>query len=216
MKRVAILVISMIVVFSVMFIIAEQMGYADGKQFEAWANALESTSKGKVMVAVAVVGLLLVDIVLPIPSSVVMAVSGRILGFGLGMTASFVGAMASAWVGYYACYYGGQRAFQWMIGDADIEKVRAWFEKYGVYAIVLSRSVPMLTEVLSCLAGLTKVSPRTFSLAAILGTLPVCFVYSFFGSANMFLAATVAVVIPALGWGVVRLIKRDAPGEENE
>ena len=213
MKRLVITIFSMFAVFSVMFVIADRMGYADGKQFEAWANELQHSTKGRVIVAVAVIGLLLVDIVLPVPSSVVMAVSGRLLGFALGGTVSFIGAMAAAWLGYYACYFGGRRAFQRMIGEADTEKVKAWFEKYGVYAIVLSRSVPMLTEVLSCLAGLTRVSQRTFAIAAILGTLPVCFVYSYFGSADMLLAATVAVVIPAMGWIVVRLIKRD--GAEN-
>jgi uncharacterized membrane protein YdjX (TVP38/TMEM64 family) len=88
----------------------------------------------------------------------------------------------------------------------------AWFKKYGVYAIIISRPIPMLTEILSCTAGLYHFPVRSFLAASVLGTLPICFVYSYFGNqgsiTNPWPLVCVAVVVPALGWLVAYFIKR--------
>jgi uncharacterized membrane protein YdjX (TVP38/TMEM64 family) len=141
-----------------------------------------------------------------------MTLSGKFLGFLLGSVVAFTGAMLAAWIGFFACRIGGKKLFIRLIGEKDISRFRTWFEKYGIFAIILSRPVPMLTEILSCLAGLSQVSPLTFTLAAICGTLPICFVYSYFGHIssifNPWPAVWVALAIPALGWGVIRFLNR--------
>ncbi|MHC4885625.1 MAG: TVP38/TMEM64 family protein, partial [Planctomycetota bacterium] len=173
---------------------------------------LRSSSTGRLITAAAVVGLLVVDILLPIPSSIVMALSGKLLGCLLGGTVAFVGAMAAALIGFFACRWGGHRVFDRLVGEADSTRVRVWFERWGVYAIVISRPVPMLTEILSCLAGLSSVPPRTFCLASLLGTLPVAFVYGYVGSrgsiADPLPAILVSLLVPAAGWFVTRRIKK--------
>ena len=164
------------------------------------------------------IGLLTIDLLLPVPSSIVMALSGKLLGTWWGGAASFAGAMLAAAIGYGACRRWGESAFRRLIGGADRERVRAWFQRYGVYAIILSRPVPMLTEILSCLAGLSAMRARTFFGAAVLGTLPICFVYSYVGSRGSLTdpwpAIWIALAIPAAGWLLVRWLKLDRPAEE--
>ncbi len=211
MKRFLFLAACLLVVFASLYVLAERLGYADGAFLVARFEALQASPGGRVWVAVAIAGLLAVDLVLPVPSSVLMTFSGAVLGVGLGTAVSLAGAMLSAALGFGACRWGGQRAFRGLMGAQDLTRVNVWFQAYGVYAIVLSRPVPMLTEILSCLAGLTDLPGRTFFLAVVLGTLPVCLVYAYAGSisspANPWPAVLIALLVPAAGWVAVRRIK---------
>lgn len=211
MKRVALTVVGMVIFLALLFVLGESLGYTSEETVRGFIEQLNSSSGGRVMAAAAIIGLLVVDIVLPVPSSVVMTLSGAILGFWTGGIVSLTGAMLAAFIGFFGCRWGGRRVFARMVGEQDIEKVRAWFEDYGVVAIILSRPVPMLTEILSCLAGLSNVKPVTFTLAAVLGTVPVCLVFSWFGSMRsngLMPAVWVSVTIPAIGWVFTRWVKR--------
>ncbi len=212
MKRLAMIVIGMILFFSLLFVIGEKMGMMNEAYIQGKIVALQESRGGQAMVTATIIGLLVVDILLPVPSSIVMALSGKLLGAWIGGTVAFVGAMAAAWIGFFACRFGGDKMFKRIVGGSDSEKVRAWFEEYGVIAIILSRPVPMLTEILSCLAGLSHVSVLTFSLATILGTLPICFVYSYVGAqgdlTDPWPAIWISIAIPAVGWFFARWVKR--------
>ena len=215
MKRLVLIVIGLVLFFSALFVVGEQMGWMEEAFVNEKINAVQSSTGGQVAVSGAVVGLLVVDILLPIPSSVVMVLSGKLLGAFLGGLISFIGAMLAAAIGYYACRLGGQRAFERIVGKAETETIRAWFERYGVYAIIISRPIPMLTEILSCLAGMSRFSARTFFSAAVLGTLPICFVYSIAGSlgsqTGIGIALAVSLGVPAVGWLITQRIKGSTP-----
>lgn len=194
----------MLVFFSVSFMIAEEMGWMSPDFIKPKLEAARESTGGIAAAFGLIVLLLIVDILLPIPSSVVMMLSGFLLGPWLGGVASFTGAMAAAWIGFFGCRYGGAAFFTRIVGKDDISKVEHWFNDYGIAAIIISRPVPMLTEILSCLAGLSKVNVWRFTLASIVGTLPICIVYSYFGSKGTLTdpwpAVWVAVLIPAVGW----------------
>jgi uncharacterized membrane protein YdjX (TVP38/TMEM64 family) len=143
-----------------------------------------------------------------VPASVLMALSGSYFGVWLGAALSFIGAMASAGIGYGLCRWGGQSAFTRFVGEAEGREAKAWFERYGVYAIILSRPVPMLTEILSCLAGVSGMDPRVFFAACVCGTLPVCLVYAFLGAQGAVWAVWASLGLPALAWLVAMLAFR--------
>ncbi len=216
MKRVALIVIAMVVVLSILFVVGEQRGWMEESLIERRITEVRDSAGGRAGVAGAVIGLLVVDILLPIPSSIVMVLSGKFLGSIPGGAAAFIGAMLAAAIGFYACRFGGQRVFLRLVGTEDTARLSDWFERYGVYAIIVSRPIPMLTEILSCLAGMSKMSAKTFFGAAVLGTLPICFVYSFCGSrgsvTDMRPAVAVALLIPAIGWLIARRIKSPQSG----
>jgi uncharacterized membrane protein YdjX (TVP38/TMEM64 family) len=218
MKRIWLTVVAMLVFCSALFVAAEQAGWLAPAVTEQFLARLHASPRGQVGVALAVAGLLAVDVLLPIPSSLVMALAGKLLGPVTGGLAACLGAGLSAAIGYGACRWGGERAFRRLVGDRDTARLRAWFERYGVYAIVLSRPVPMLTEILSCLAGLAAMPVRPFALAAALGTVPICFVYSYVGSRgdlrDPWPAIWIALVIPALGWLFVRRLHRPPTAPE--
>jgi membrane protein DedA with SNARE-associated domain len=96
--------------------------------------------------------------------------------------------------------------------------VEHWFEDYGIAAIIISRPVPMLTEILSCLAGLSRVNVSSFTVASIAGTLPICIIYAYVGhlygleglesKEGIVPMIWVTIAIPAAGWLFTHWVKK--------
>ena len=127
--------------------------------------------------------LLALDVVLPIPSSLI----GVMLGGRLGLAPGFVCCLSGLVMGHYAGYWLGRLAPErWA---ARIPSAPSWL---GVF---LSRSVPVLAEALAVAAGATRMPFRQFALAALLGNAIYAAV----------LAATGAALLPG-GWYLTALI----------
>lgn len=212
MKRFFLLAGLLLVLFAGLFIWFEQSGWMTASGIERWIEVLRGSRWGIAAVTGGVLLLLLIDVVLPVPSSVVMTVSGALLGVWGGTIAAFLGATGAAMTAFWACRVGGRRTFERLVGGDDTNRIRRWFEEYGVIAVVLSRPVPMLTEILSCLGGLSRMRSSVFFAATVLGTLPVCLVYAAAGAygtvTNPWPALLVALGIPAAGWAGLRWAKQ--------
>jgi 3-dehydroquinate synthase len=222
-KKLIVIALAMLLLFSALFILAEQAGYTDPEYMTGLVQRVQDAPGGTAAVAGLIVVLLAVDLLLPVPSSVVMTLSGTFLGPWLGTLVSFAGAMAAALAGFYACRAGGRTAFEHLVSQQEEDRITEWFRRRGTVAIILSRPVPMLTEILSCLAGLSELPGRTFIAAAALGTLPVCAVYAWAGSrwqiGNPWPAVWISLLVPAAGWLVARRLRNQddeqtgAPGQ---
>lgn len=164
--------------------------------------------------AIVILWLLLAgDLFLPVPSSVVMTLCGAVCGFFGGFLVSLSAAVFSAGLGYGLCRWKGRGMFRRLIHtEAESRHAEAWIERYGAWGVVLSRGIPMLTEVISCLCGLAGMPPRRFIGLTLLGTVPVCAVYAYAGSRNEILgfgaALLAAFVIPGIGFAVLHLSQR--------
>lgn len=208
-KRVAAIVIGMVAVLALLFVAAESAGWMDPGRFRRLLESVHASPAGRVAVAAVIGGLLAADLVLPVPSSVLMTLSGVFLGTAAGTAVSFAGSMASALMGFGLCRRFGHAAFRRFAGDADADRVARFLRDYGVWGILLSRSVPMLTEVVSCVAGLSDIPFRTFAGLVAAGTLPVCAVYAWAGTratdpSGLGWAVLIAFVLPAGGFALVR------------
>lgn len=206
--------VSLVVIFTISFILAESFGWMDQRLVSGWLESIRNSQGGSPAVALVIFALLFGDLVLPVPSSVVMTLSGYLLGFPVGAAVTFAGSMASAILGFGLCRAFGRRAFVRLAGAGDTSRVERFMRRYGEWGIVLSRSVPMLTEVVSCLSGLSGMRFPRFVLLSIAGSLPICLVYAWAGStsgaapAGIGWAILLAFVIPGVGFGLVRLMTR--------
>ncbi|MFG0318653.1 MAG: VTT domain-containing protein, partial [Planctomycetota bacterium JB042] len=158
--------LSLVTLLTVTFLAAEALGLTDESLFRDRLLSLADREHGPALAASTIAGLLAADLVLPVPSSVLMTLAGFLCGVMLGAAASFAGAMASAWIGFFACRRFGRGAFRRLVGERDVEPLRRFVDRYGAWAILLSRPVPMLTEVTSCVAGLAGMAPSRFSWLA--------------------------------------------------
>lgn len=212
MKRFIAIAAVLFVLFTVSFLVAEHFGFTDEQYVLRQMTALRTDSGNSIVVGLVIWGLLAADLFLPVPSSVVMTLSGYFLGAWVGAGVSFAGAMFSALLGFGLCRRYGQKALARLAGEKDTERVAGFLETYGAWAIILSRSVPMLTEIMSCLAGLSLMSPLRFTLLSAAGTLPVCIVYAWAGAGSgkmsfgLGWAVVVAFALPAAGFGMMKLM----------
>jgi uncharacterized membrane protein YdjX (TVP38/TMEM64 family) len=160
---------------------------------------------------VATVCLLVSDIFLPVPSTAVISAAGFLYGAVAG---GILGALGSYLSGMLA--YGLSRAFglalAGRVADAgELAANESLFERRGPWLIVLSRWLPLLTEVSCCLAGLAKMRFSTFSIALACGCIPVGFCFAAIGHAGTerpVLAVTLSIFAPAVLWLLTHALKR--------
>lgn len=150
---------------------------AAGITLDGWLKSRDSTFT----LALVSVLLLGVDVVLPVPSSVVMLSNGVLFGFAFGGGLSVVGGLLSAAAGYWIGRKG-QRLAQRFSTPTDQQRARGFLEKYGYLAVVISRPVPILAESVALLSGTLPLNFRKVLASALLGLLPVAFIYSFAGA----------------------------------
>jgi uncharacterized membrane protein YdjX (TVP38/TMEM64 family) len=191
--------------FALGFLFAERAGWTDEVWMSEHLVALSSHPGGLIGLAAVMIALLTLDLFLPMPSSVVMVLAGAVFGLHVGWMITLTGAMGSALLGFFICRYWGKPAFDRVVGQVDAERITRFFERHGLWAILLSRSVPMLTEIISCLAGLSAMRFRLFLIASLAGTWPLCVVYAWAGhraldESAVGWAVLLAFVLPALGF----------------
>jgi hypothetical protein len=91
------------------------------------------------------VALLLADAVLPVPSSLVMIAHGAAFGVALGTLLSVIGSTGAALVGFGLGRRGGPLLDRFS-SPRERSTADRLLKRWGVLAIVLTRSVPLLAE----------------------------------------------------------------------
>lgn len=157
--------------------------------------------------------LLIGDLFLPIPATVVMAALGFIYGPFLGGIISVIGSFLSGALAYGLCRSAGPKGAKWLLGEKDLEKGRKLFNKMGGWIVALSRWLPVFPEVISSLAGLSQMKSSTFFLALACGSIPLGFVFAYIGAMGVeypALSLILSAALPPLLWlGVSYLFRKD-------
>ena len=160
------------------------------------------------------IGLLVVDLVLPVPATGVMAALGSVYGPVLGALVGATGSALAGLLGYGLARLGGRRAGRWLASPDELARFQRFFDRWGGVAIILSRILPILPEVVAVLAGLARMRLRRFVPALLLGTVPTAVLFAWLGHASRAKPAwgmVVAVVVPLLLWPLfLHLVGRDA------
>lgn len=156
------------------------------------------------------VGLLIADVVLPVPSSLVMLLHGAVFGAVVGAALSLAGS-----VGAFAAGFGlgrrGAEVVGRVVGDDERRRADRLLRRWGVLAIIVSRPVPMLAETTAIVAGTSSLPWGPALAAAVVGALPGAVLYAVAGAAAASFAtgAVVFGVVLALGAAVALLARAD-------
>lgn len=145
--------------------------------------------------AAVLVTLLAVDLFLPIPSSLVMVLSGAAFGTVAGAALSLVGSIGGEWLGFELVRRYGVNASRRLVGDDELERVRQLMARHGMAAVVVSRALPVIMETMSVVAGLSSMSRWSFLGASLLGTVPITLAYAYAGAASRSVGNLVPAVI---------------------
>ncbi len=189
--------------------------------FAIWGGEFTAWFTGEAAVAwirgwgpwgsLAVVGLLVSDLVLPIPATPVMSAAGFLYGTVVGGLVSAAGSFAAGMTGYGLCRAFGRGIAHRLAGKDELTLHETLFQRSGPWLVAASRWMPLLPEVVSCLAGLTRMPLRVFAVSLACGALPMGFVYAAIGAAgqeNPALAIGLSALVPPVLWLLVRPLLR--------
>ena len=155
------------------------------------------------------IGLLVSDIFLPVPGTLVMSALGYVYGSVMGGFFATLGSFISGALAYWICRSFGQKGAIRILGQSGFEKGHATFNRVGAWMVVLSRWLPVFPEVISCMAGLNQMSPIKFHLALLSSAVPMGFIYAAIGQAgleNPTLALVLSAGLPPLIWIIINPI----------
>lgn len=130
-----------------------------------------------------VIILLFADLFIAIPTMTVIILAGYFLGFQVAAFFTFVGLASAAFTGYLISHKWGDKLLRKISKDPQqITDMQHTFSQHGILLLVLSRAMPILPEVSSCLAGASKMPLSKFLLGWSLGSIPYLFIVTYAGS----------------------------------
>ena len=187
--------IVLLMVILVPFILFEE-------QFNAIADGVLRGAVSPWYSATAIAVLLASDVFLPIPSSILAAASGVVLGFAWGAITVWIGMTASCFLGY-AFGARAARAAGRFVGDAGMARASSLAARYGDYALVLCRPIPVLAEASVIFAGIVKRPFGRFLSMTTWSNAGIALGYAAIGAYSMrvdsfLLAFLGALVVPAV------------------
>ena len=168
------------------------------EDMEAYIENMIAVSKTNKQEYIWISGLFLSsDILLPVPSSIIMYANGLVLGTLWGTLLSMFCALISSCVGYILGILSAKT-----LRSSKREEATNILNKYGAVGIIISRGVPILSESISYTAGFMKMKFRNFFWLNVIGYLPITLLYAYFGSLgsdlNIFLYCFAASLIISL------------------
>ncbi|MEN8717573.1 MAG: VTT domain-containing protein [Sulfurovum sp.] len=126
---------------------------------------------------------LFIDLFIAVPTMTIIILAGYFIGFELAVLYTFIGLLSASMTGYFLSKKYGNKVLDKLSSNEEQKtQMTELFNKHGVLVIVLSRAVPMLPEISSCLAGTCKMSLKRFIFAWSLGTIPYISVITYAGS----------------------------------
>ena len=155
------------------------------------------------------------DLVLPVPQTAVIAALGILYGTVGGGLVGSVGLISVGLFGYALTRRYGRGAVRRLVGERALGRVESVFERGGVWAIVLTRSLPYsIPEAVVCAAGLARMRPSRLLAALCLGSVPTAFAFAAIGAGwaeepALALALSYALPIPLVPLTLALLRRRD-------
>ncbi len=204
MKRLALIFLILAILVLVPFLLL-------GDRIETWMsmdNTVATLRSTGAWAWAAGIGLLVVDLFLPILGTVVMSALGLIYGPIVGGALASIGSMASGLLAYGLCRSLGRGIAEKIAGPKGLaEGERLFAGELGGWTIALSRWMPLLPEIMTCMAGLSRMPLRRFVVALGCGSVPLGFTFAAIGAAGVerpLLTLILSACLPPLIWLVLR------------
>lgn len=204
MKRVWVLIGSVALAIILSKVVMEKVF---GIQLEPLAARwMAGAGGGSALVLIALLG---ADLFLPIPSSLIMVLSGAAFGVMWGSLLSLAGSIGGEWLGFELVRRYRRQAAEKIVGDEELERLARVFDRHGMSVVVVTRALPVIMETMSVVAGLSQMSRSSFLVASLIGTAPIVVVYAYAGAVSrqtgsLVPAFVMLLAVAAFGWVLYR------------
>ncbi|HEU0165916.1 MAG TPA: VTT domain-containing protein [Thermomicrobiales bacterium] len=167
------------------------------------SNHLE---KGGFGAAALGVGLLIVDVVLPVPSSLVMTAQGALFGIVVGTILSMIGSIGAAMVGYGIGRKSTRLIARFVTPEEQAQSNRL-INRWGPLALIVTRPVPVLAETTAIMAGTSSLTWRQVLIGVTIGAFPASLIYAIAGAyatsvASGLLVFVLVIVLAGAFWAI--------------
>ncbi len=186
MKRYGLLTAAMMAIFLGLFLAVEALGIPILTDPEPWL------AEGGAAAAAVGIGLLVGDVVLPVPATLVMIAHGALFGVGVGTLVSLAGGLGAGLLGFFLGRRGGPLLAR-LISREERRRADALLAEWGDLAVIVTRPVPIVAETVAILAGASPMRWRRMALATVAGCLPAAAIYAVTGATARRLDDTVLV-----------------------
>lgn len=201
MKPLLTIAMTLAAVFASTFLVIKATGILTVEDIKHWlalALAVDPT-----YVALAVVVLLFADLFIAIPTLTVCILSGYFLGFLFGGFAAAAGMMLAGASGYWICRAIGPGLLTRIYRDPQkLAQMHDIFSKHSISVILMCRALPILPEVVSCMAGANAMPFLRFITYYGVSTIPYAFIAAYAGSKSSLTNPTPAI-LTAIGISLV-------------
>ena len=176
MRRYFLIIAGLVGFFLVLFFMVEALGVSLLTDPTPWMK-----QRG-VFAAGLGVALLVADVLLPVPSSLVMVAHGAFFGVVVGTLLSLAGSVGAALLGFAIGRRGG-RLLERVVTPAERSRANRLLERWGALAIIVTRPIPLLAETVAIMSGASPLGWTTIALASLVGSLPPALLYAVTGAA---------------------------------
>jgi uncharacterized membrane protein YdjX (TVP38/TMEM64 family) len=160
--------------------------------------------------------MILQALVAPLPAFVLAFANGLAFGTFWGGMLSLVSASLAAAVSFWIARLLGRGPVEALVGRSHLGAADRWFLRWGAYAILVTRLVPIISfDIISYAAGLTRMSFWRFMVATAVGMAPATFLYSYLGrQASQYVQVLlVAFGVVIAGAVVAAILRRKRQGK---
>lgn len=150
------------------------------------------------------IGLLIADIFIPVPTTSIIAALGIVYGPVAGAGVAVVGTLLAAVAGYGLGRGLGRPIAARFVGES-LPRGERLFARHGGWIVAASRWAPVLPEVISVVAGVSRMRFAAFVAAAFCGVVPLCAVFALvghLGADRPVLTLVLSALAPLLLWRV--------------
>mgnify|MGYP001412236628 CR=1 FL=1 len=129
---------------------------------------------------------------IPVPSEAIMLYGGFLVGRGqasmLGIiTAGVLGNLVGSWIAWYVGLKKGREwllRWHWLhVTPKRLDAADRWFARYGDWAVLFSRCLPIIRTFISLPAGMARMPFWRFTVFTLLGCIPWVTALAFAGRA---------------------------------
>lgn len=183
------------------------------KGLSEWVPYLTGPAHRSGTIAVAVILLLAMDVLLPVPSSLVSTAAGAALGWLPGLAVSSAGMTLGSLIGYALGRKCGLPLVRRMVRDRDLEQVSARFRRGAGWALAAMRPVPVLAEASALFAGVSQVPLPAYIGVTTLANIGISAVYcavgaNVFDTGSFLIAFGASMALPGMAMAVNRWFRR--------
>jgi uncharacterized membrane protein YdjX (TVP38/TMEM64 family) len=175
-----------------------------GAPLEHWSLERLSAPAPGLAIAALALGLLTVDVLLPIPSSLVAVAAGHALGVVAAAAVVWVGLTLSCVLGYGLGRWLGAPGLRRLLGPDEVERTAARLQRpRGLLLLAACRAVPVASEVTVLVAGSLRLPWKWFLAVTSLANAGLAVIYAAAGALSALpghglLALLAGIALPGL------------------